>query len=476
MKMKIVAFLAFLLNTFLFGSYYSFAKEALSRIDPIVFTFFVMTSLVPLALCLLVLSWHDISREIVKSGALLGSCLCLGLFMLSISLKYNTATSTAFFPAVNGFLAAICAWLFLRQPIAKTTWFAGVLSVGGALLLILNSSMGGARGALIAFIGGLFCTFYVFLADYEQRDKKAHWALLGVQLITMAVWANLIALLFGDWQMVHPSLPKDVWIVLYIALGTTCLPTVFTVLLQRYLAPLTVSFIYILEPVLGAIVAYFYLGEMLPLVGYIGGGLIVAGALFHTWGSAERPAGSALALHQRLSLSMRRFNQSPVAMLGYPLLWFCAGAFTLYKTGGLPPIAWLRLYQLMPALPAYMEQMHAGRSASVGVLILLVTQSFSLLVGWVALTGIALLLLSRARLLLRRSVVAAAQPAEVPVVVETPVWSVFTDQEVWDTRFLRQVGISATPTPPGRRWQDKPVVQRRRRARTARLAQAELVE
>jgi drug/metabolite transporter (DMT)-like permease len=476
MKMKIVAFLAFLLNTFLFGSYYSFAKEALSRIDPIVFTFFVMTSLVPLALCLLVLSWHDISREVVKSGVLLGSCLCLGLFMLSVALKYNSATSTAFFPAVNGFLAAICAWLFLRQRIAKTTWFAGALSVGGALLLILNSSMGGARGALIAFIGGLFCTFYVFLADHEQRDKQAPWALLGVQLITMAVWANLIALLFGDWQVVHPTLPKDVWIVLYIALGTTCLPTVFTVLLQRYLAPLTVSFIYILEPVLGAIVAYLYLGETLPLVGYIGGGLIVAGAVFHTWGSAERPAGSALALHQRLSLSMRRFNQAPIAVLGYPLLWFCAGAFTLYKTGGLPPVAWLRLYQLVPALPAYMAQMHAGRSASVGVLILLVTQSFSLLVGWVALTGIALLLLSRARQLLKRPAVVVTRPVEVPVAAETPVWSVFPDQEAWDMRFLRQVGVSATPAPPVRRREEKPLVQRRRRARTARLAQAELVE
>ncbi len=476
MKMKIVAFLAFLLNTFLFGSYYSFAKEALSRIDPIVFTFFVMTSLVPLALCLLVLSWHDISREVVKSGALLGSCLCLGLFMLSVSLKYNSATSTAFFPAVNGFLAAICAWLFLRQPIAKATWFAGVLSFGGALLLILNSSMGGARGALIAFIGGLFCTFYVFLADHEQRDKQAPWALLGVQLITMAVWANLIALLFGNWQVVHPALPKDVWIVLYIALGTTCLPTVFTVLLQRYLAPLTVSFIYILEPVLGAIVAFLYLGETLPLVGYVGGALIVAGAVFHTWGSAERPAGSALALHQRLSLSMRRFNQAPVAMLGYPLLWFCAGAFTLYKTGGLPPVAWVRLYRLAPALPAYMEQMHAGRSTSVGILILLVTQSFSLLVGWVALTGIALLLLSRVRQLLKRPTVAVTRPVEVPVAVETPVWSVFPDQEAWDMRFLRQVGISATPAPPARRREEKPLVQRRRRARTARLAQAELVE
>ena len=42
--MKLVAGLAFLLNTVLFATYYSVAKEALGRIDTIVFSFFEMTT------------------------------------------------------------------------------------------------------------------------------------------------------------------------------------------------------------------------------------------------------------------------------------------------------------------------------------------------------------------------------------------------------------------------------------------------
>ena len=38
-KMKIVAGLAFLLNTLCFATYYAVAKEALDRIDPIIFTY-----------------------------------------------------------------------------------------------------------------------------------------------------------------------------------------------------------------------------------------------------------------------------------------------------------------------------------------------------------------------------------------------------------------------------------------------------
>src|SRR5258708_7889775 len=108
-------------------------KEALGRIDPIVFSFFEMMSLVPAALCILALSWRQITRAVVKRGVILGSSLCLALFTISIALKYTSATSTAFFPSLNGFLAAFIAWIFLRQPVAKATWFAGLLSVVGAV-------------------------------------------------------------------------------------------------------------------------------------------------------------------------------------------------------------------------------------------------------------------------------------------------------------------------------------------------------
>src|SRR5581483_2395380 len=350
MKIKIIAGLAFVLNTFLFGTYYSVSKGALGHIDPIVFTFFAMMTLVPPAICLIAFTWRLITREIVRSGFLLGSCLCLGLFTLSVALKYNTATGTAFFPALNGLLAAIVTWLFLRQPIHKTTWFAGIISVAGAVLLMMNSSMGGLRGSIIAFIGGLFTTLYIFLADHEQRDKKAYWSLFAVELLTMALWANLIALLFGEWQTIQFSLPNDLMAILYIGLGTTLLPTLITILLQNYISPVTVSFIYILEPIFGAVVATLYLHELLPFYGYIGGGLIVAGVLIHTCGTVRHPS-EELIVQRRLSQASQRIEASLLSSLIYPLLCCGVGVFIVYKLGGFPPVVWLNLYILREQLP-----------------------------------------------------------------------------------------------------------------------------
>ena len=445
MKMKIIAGLAFLLNTLLFGSYYSVAKEALERVDPIVFTFFVMMTLVPPAICIIAFSWRQMNREAVKSGFLLGSCLCLGLFTLAVALKYNSATGTAFFPSLNGLLAAICTWIFLRQPISKGTWFAGLVSVSGAVLLMLNASIGGARGALIAFIGGLFCTFYVFLADHEQKGQTAYWPLFGVELLTMGLWGSLIALLFGNWQVVHFALPKDLWVVLYIGIGTTLLPTIFTVWLQKYISPITVSFIYILEPILGALVAFLYLHEVLPLDGYIGGLLVVAGVVIHTWGTVERPQRLRVERMQPVAISAGQtswFNA-----LVYPMVCSLGGVLLIYKLGGLPPAAWYELVSVGPQLPALLQGAHR-----VDVLLLL-GQSFSWLLAWgalIALGGLAMYR-SSAKLL-------AAAPEESLDL---------------DVRTLRQVGYTVqnsmayasfphyayTPTPVGEQTMSLPRVQ-----------------
>ena len=68
MRVKLLAGCGFLLNTIFFATYYSVAKEALGRIDPIIFTFFEMTTLVPAALIILFCSRKSqISQRITYS-------------------------------------------------------------------------------------------------------------------------------------------------------------------------------------------------------------------------------------------------------------------------------------------------------------------------------------------------------------------------------------------------------------------------
>src|SRR5437764_14514533 len=115
MKVKIVPCLFFLLNTCLFATYYSVSKEALVRIEPIIFSFFEMVTLLPAGICILILTRKDVSKALVKRGVLVGSWSCLALFTIVIAPKYPSATSTAYFPPLHGLIAALIACLFFLQ-------------------------------------------------------------------------------------------------------------------------------------------------------------------------------------------------------------------------------------------------------------------------------------------------------------------------------------------------------------------------
>ncbi len=462
MNSKMLACIAFFFNTVLFGTYYAISKEALGRIDPIIFTFFEMTTLVPAAICILLCTRRQITRKVLKRGVLLGSSLCLALFTIAIALKYTTATGTAFFPSLNGFLAAFLAWIVLGHPIAKTTWIAGALSVVGAALLLANSSMGGPRGSLIAFLGGLFFTGYVFLTDVEQKDEQAPWAIFGIELLTMALWANLIVLLFGDWSAFHPQLPKDVWIILYVAGACTFLPTMITVLMQKYVSPVTVSFIYILEPVVGAIFAVLYLRETLPLNGYIGGGLIVVGAVIHTWGSAGASVGarfiSPSGASSMFSVPWRAWRPSLLAVLAAPVLIFVAGALLLYNLHGSPAVLANDLYRTVQVMPALVQQ---GFSVTA---VLVLARVLCWLFAWTILLIMAFRATRTAISVLRRNM---SMPSGEALNL--------------DTRTLRHMGVmpyalASSKRKEVRRKSVKPLVQRRRQDRRERLTGNEGVE
>ncbi len=411
MRLKVLACLLFFLNTTLFATYYAVSKEAMGRIDPIVFSFFEMILLVPIAVCMLIWTWQDVDRAVVKHGVILGSWLCLSFFTIAIALKYTTATSTAFFPSLNGLVAAFIAWFVLRQPIQKSTWFAGIISVIGTALLISVSSIGGWRGTLIAFLGGIFFTFYVFLADHEQKDNANPWSLFAVETLTMAVCATFIALLFGNWQGVHPSLPKDGMVLLYVAGAATFLPILITVTMQKHISPVTVSFIYILEPVLGALFANLYLHETLPLIGYLGGGIVVTGAVIHTTGmaltsrkkqigqTAYTPytttkqtkhtghTGHSASGNQR-TRQRTPIYATPVAIIIIFVLFLCAEFSLLYSLGGFPPRVWLDIYMLWPNLA------NLAGNGQLTYVILLWVQAICWLIAWLASIVMALLIVS----------------------------------------------------------------------------------
>lgn len=359
--MKTVARLAFLLITVLWGSYYAVAKDALGRIDPVIFTFLEALVLVPVGLVLIALSWHELDKATIKRGVILGGSLCLAMLTIAVAEKFTAATNTAFFPSLGGVVAALITGMILRRPLGRMVWVAGALSLAGTCIILAMSGSGvELRGDSIAFLGALLYTVYLFLVDHDRQENNKgegeaiYWLILGIEHLTVAFGMTLIALLFGNWQQFHPVFPRDLAIIVYIATAATFVPAVLSTFMLRYVDPLEASFIFILEPVWGALIAHLYLGETMPLLNYLGGAFITCGTVIYTWGTSGRVLRQR-GTHRSARAQGRPHLRSIVDVLGYPLL-FCGGVILLDRLGGFPPTAWLDLLHAWTSLSEMARQ------------------------------------------------------------------------------------------------------------------------
>jgi drug/metabolite transporter (DMT)-like permease len=301
--MRLVALALLFLNPVLWASFYAISKKALHQVDPISFATFELSVAAVPALVLAAILHRQLTREVLRAGILLGVVLFAAVLGSTIALYYTTATNTAFFPALNGAFAAIITFVILKKAISLGAVFSTSLATAGALLVILMSSEGGGNpmGDLIALAAAAVYTGYIFVVDHQAGEKNSRtgaqlWAISCVEIVVMAILAWITLFIFGGSVSDMLAKPGLVASALYVGVFTTIIPTVIALFFQKYVNPMTVALLYVLEPVWGAIAASLIEGEVITMIGYVGGSLIVAGSIINIFSGgsdeAATPSGS----------------------------------------------------------------------------------------------------------------------------------------------------------------------------------------
>jgi drug/metabolite transporter (DMT)-like permease len=270
------------LNTIIFATYYSVVKESLSHWGTLAFICCtIILAALPAGLLIGVFTYRAWSVPLLKWSVLLGGLYTCISIALSQALEYTSVTETAFFPCLNGILAALLARFIFGKSTGKTTspitWLMALLAACGMVLLMISAppSLNHWRGDAIAFLAGtVLYVLYVFLVEaFLQEvgnDKKKIWAMLSLQFLAMSVLAASILLLFGDWQAIHPVFPDDFWPLAYLGIGDVVLSNMISLCVQSSLDATTITFLGILEPILADVGATLLLGERCPWTGYVG--------------------------------------------------------------------------------------------------------------------------------------------------------------------------------------------------------------
>lgn len=184
----------------------------------------------------------------------------------------------------------ILVWLHFawRRSLPSGMWAAAALSVAGCFLVVGGWAPDALdlAGLAAAAVSAITFAYYVFGTERAGRTYPA---------VTTLVWAFGASTVF--WSLLAPpwsfpwhelASPGHLAAAAYVCVLGTLVPFVLIVSAVRHAPAARVAVIATIEPVLGALIAWPALGEVLGPVQILGG-LLVVGAV--VWVQLQRAAG-----------------------------------------------------------------------------------------------------------------------------------------------------------------------------------------
>jgi drug/metabolite transporter (DMT)-like permease len=232
-------------------------------------------------------------------AALAGTAL-LGINLLAIfvcetfGVSLTSASNAAFLISLCVAFTPLCEWWLLKARPSGTVLAAAALSLLGAGLLAFQrgGAVGPAWGDVLMVLAALLRGVMVCLTRRQgQRHGLPALTVTAVQMGVMTLGSAVLMLAVhgSAW----PALPHSVsfWSAMAFLV---LLCTLFAFFVQNYAAarasPSRVALLMGSEPLWGALIAVFWMGESMALQGWIGGLLMGASAW---WVSRPGPtAGS----------------------------------------------------------------------------------------------------------------------------------------------------------------------------------------
>ena len=215
------------------------------------------------------------------SGLIGGVSLGIANISFILSITTTTAAVTMMMLATQPFVAAILAYIFLKEKISKTTLIAITVAAAGIIFMSLDSK---GEGTLFGLINGLlsslgFAGFTVSLRWRKNTPKFTTVAIAGIFCSAVAI----LVLLFNDSNILI-SLKNSSLSALHGFL--VCTGLILFSMKSRYL-PATDLTLLSLTEVLGGIfwvwLPWFGVNEVPSVNTLIGGAIIISAIIFYAF-------------------------------------------------------------------------------------------------------------------------------------------------------------------------------------------------
>ena len=225
-------------------------------------------------------------NKIGLSGLIGGVSLGIANISFILSITTTTAAVTMMMLATQPFVAAILAYIFLREKISRTTLISIIIAAGGIIFMSLDSK---GEGSLFGLINGLLSSlgFAGFTVSLRWRKKTPKFTTVAIAGIFCAAVAILV-LIFND-NNIFISVKNSSLSALHGFL--VCSGLILFSIKSKDL-PATDLTLLSLTEVLGGIfwvwLPIFGINEVPTVKTLIGGGIITSAIIFYAF-NARRP-------------------------------------------------------------------------------------------------------------------------------------------------------------------------------------------
>jgi len=260
--------LALLGTVLLWGSSFTAIKVTVSVISPLTYVWLrALIAFLGLTPYVLYVGRHSSIAAWVKGGLVTGVVFALGLLFQGWGTRYTSASNSAFITGLNVVFVHLYVGM-VRREYSVGHGLGLLLSVAG--LYLLTSPEGGlGLGDLLVLVSAVAWAAQVLLVDKFSSSNPV-----------VFTWAEMIPsiLLFIPDAALNgvPRVPLTL-IPVITYLGLACADAAFTLQVfgQRLVDPASAALIFLLEPVIAAVIAAAVLGESVTPAKAVGMALIL---------------------------------------------------------------------------------------------------------------------------------------------------------------------------------------------------------
>jgi drug/metabolite transporter (DMT)-like permease len=209
----------------------------------------------------------------LRSGAVLGVLIALGIGLQTAGLERTTVTNTGFITGLYVLFTPLLALVLFRTPIPRQLWVAVALALAG-LALLSGVPEGSAAGDLLVLVSTVAQALQIVMVE-RYANRYDAFALTFVQVAVAAAAFLVLAVAVGDL-----SLPRGatVWAALLVTgLFAVAFALLVQVWAQRRVSATRIAIIFSLETVFAGLFGYLLAGDRLGALGFAGCAAIFAG-------------------------------------------------------------------------------------------------------------------------------------------------------------------------------------------------------